>query len=154
MPRLVPLSKVEVPNRARLSSPQGNDLGSGRRGPEQVVSETKGIERQAVGNRARGMCRTSSIVYRHMNLPLVVGIRQNLEMKITHTDSTFTLSGLHWTGTYPIAELPLQIAFYRRMRADFPKSGTAYDASIHGLEALARDLGVRIEAEPMAEVVA
>lgn len=54
MPRLVPFNKIEVPNRARLSSPQGNDLGSGRRGPEQAVSETTGIERQPVGNRAGG----------------------------------------------------------------------------------------------------
>ncbi len=39
---------------ARLSSPQGNDLGSGRSGPKQAVSETTGIERQPVGNRAGG----------------------------------------------------------------------------------------------------
>ena len=56
MPRLVLFYKVEVPNRARLSSPQGNDLGSGRSGPEQAVSETTGIERQTVGNRAEGFC--------------------------------------------------------------------------------------------------
>jgi hypothetical protein len=37
------------------------------------------------------------------------------------------------------------------MRADFPKAGKAYDASIEGLEALARKLGVRIEAEPAGE---
>lgn len=54
MPRLVPFLKVKVRDRARLSSPQGNDLRSGRRGPEQTVSETTGIERQTVGNRAGG----------------------------------------------------------------------------------------------------
>ncbi len=69
-------------------------------------------------------------------------------MKITHTETTFTMSGAHWTGTYSIEELPRQLAFYRKMRADFPKSGTAYDASIVGLEALARELGLRTEAEP------
>lgn len=89
-----------------------------------------------------------------MSLPPAVGIGQKLRMKITHTDSTFTMSGTHWTGTYPIEELRSQIAFYRRMRADFPKSGTAYDGTIDGLEALARELGVQIEAEPMAEVMA
>lgn len=75
-------------------------------------------------------------------------------MKITHTATTFTMSGDHWTGTYPIEEQPRQLAFYRRMRADFPKSGTAYDASIVGLEALARELGVRIEAESAREAKA
>lgn len=65
-------------------------------------------------------------------------------MKITHTASTFTMSGGKWTGTYPIEQLPGQISFYRKLRADFPKSGTAYDGTIDGLEALARELGVQI----------
>ena len=69
-------------------------------------------------------------------------------MKITHTDTSFTMTGLHWTGTYPLEALPRQLAFYRKMRADFAKSGTAYAASINALEALARELGVRIETEP------
>lgn len=73
-------------------------------------------------------------------------------MKITHTDITFTFSGTHWTGTYPLGELPRQLVFYRKMRADFPKSDMAYDASIEGLEALARELGVTFEAEPANEV--
>ena len=74
-------------------------------------------------------------------------IRQNRRMKITHTESTFTMSGTHWAGTYPIEELTVQLAFYRRMRTDFPKSGTAYNASIEGLEALALKLGVQIPME-------
>ena len=76
-----------------------------------------------------------------------------MRMKISHTESTFTMSGGKWTGTYPIEELPQQIAFYRKMRADFPKSGTAYDGTINGLEALARELGVQIQAEPKTELV-
>jgi hypothetical protein len=58
------------------------------------------------------------------------------------------MTGLHWTATYPLDALPRQLAFHRKMRADFPKSGTAYDASISALEALARELGGMIEAEP------
>lgn len=68
-------------------------------------------------------------------------------MKITHTDTTFSMSCSHWSGTYPVEELPRQLAFYRKMRADFPKSGTAYDVSIEGLEALARELEVQVEPE-------
>ena len=44
-----------------MSSPQGNDLGSGRRGPEQAVSETTGIERQPVVNRAGGWVIRSNL---------------------------------------------------------------------------------------------
>ena len=87
-------------------------------------------------------------------MPPAVGIGQNMPMKITHTESTFTMSGGKWTGIYPIEELPSQIDFYRKMRADFPKSKTAYDGTIDSLEALARELGVQIEAEPMAKVTA
>ena len=146
MPRLVLFYEVEVPNRARLSSPQGNDLGSGRSGPEQAVSETTGIERQPVGNRAGG-CVWFQLFDFHPNLSLPVSIRQNPRMKITHTESTFTMSGTHWAGIYPIEELTVQLAFYRRMRTDFPKSGTAYNASIEGLEALTLKLGVQIPME-------
>lgn len=67
-------------------------------------------------------------------------------MKITHDDTTFTMSGLHWTAAYPIEELPKWLAFYRRQRRDFPKAGTAYDAAIEGLEKLANQL--RVEVEP------
>ena len=74
-------------------------------------------------------------------------------MKITHTKSTFTMSGGKWSGTYPIEELPRQIAFYRKLKADFPKSGTSYDGTINGLEALACELGVQIQAETKTELV-
>ena len=83
-----------------------------------------------------------------------LGIGQKLRMKITHTDTTFTMSGTHWTGSYPLDELTKQLAFYRHLRADFPKSGTSYDAIIEGLEALARELGVRVEPDPAREATA
>ncbi|WP_265501303.1 hypothetical protein [Paracoccus beibuensis] len=72
-------------------------------------------------------------------------------MKITHDDTTFTMTSLHWTGIYPIGELPKWLAFYRRQRRDFPKAGTAYDAAIEGLEKLADQLKVDVEpAQPVS----
>lgn len=53
----------------------------------------------------------------------------------------------HWSGTYPFKDLPQQLAFYRKMREDLPKSGTAYGVSIERLEALVRELRVQVEPE-------
>lgn len=50
------------------------------------------------------------------------------------------MSGKKWAGTYPLDELDKWLTFYRRQREDFPKSGSAYDVSIEGLEALKRKL--------------
>lgn len=72
------------------------------------------------------------IILRHLQT-----IRHNAFMQITHTDATFTMTSKHWSGTYPLDELPKWLAFYRRQRADFPKSGRVYDAAVTGLEALA-----------------
>jgi hypothetical protein len=63
-------------------------------------------------------------------------------MKITHDDKTFTITGQQWSGTYPLQDLSKWLAFYRRQRADFPKAGPSYDATIAGLEALAKKLVV------------
>ncbi|MFC3169250.1 hypothetical protein [Paracoccus fontiphilus] len=63
-------------------------------------------------------------------------------MKITHDDKTFTITGQQWAGTYPLDDLGKWLAFYRRQRADFPKAGAVYDATIAGLEALAQELQV------------
>lgn len=71
------------------------------------------------------------IILRH-----VQAVGHNAIMQITHTDATFTMTSKHWSGTYPLDELPKWLAFYRRQRADFPKSGRVYDAAITGLEAL------------------
>ena len=62
-------------------------------------------------------------------------------MKITHDDKTFTIRGRDWFGTYPLDDLGKWLAFYRRLREDFPKAGTVYDATIEGLETLAGRLG-------------
>lgn len=62
-------------------------------------------------------------------------------MKAVHDDKTFTLIGKYWSGTYPIEQLGEQLAFYRSARERFPKSGTAYDATIEALEELANKFG-------------
>lgn len=61
-------------------------------------------------------------------------------MKVTHTETTFSMTGRYWSGTYPISELPKWLSFYQRLRADFPKSGTAYDKCIEELEQLTQQL--------------
>lgn len=61
-------------------------------------------------------------------------------MKATRSESTFTLTGKHWSGTYPLDDLPKWLAFYRRLRENHPKSGTSYDATIEALEGLEREL--------------
>lgn len=59
-------------------------------------------------------------------------------MKVTHNESTFTLTGTIWTATYPLEELPKWLAFYRSRKARFPKAGSSYDATIAALEELER----------------
>lgn len=61
-------------------------------------------------------------------------------MKITYTETMFTMTGRYWSGTYPISELPKWLSFYQGLRADFPKSGTAYDEYIKGLEKISKEL--------------
>jgi hypothetical protein len=63
-------------------------------------------------------------------------------MKITHDDTTFTITGREWSGTYPLGELGKWLTFYRKQRQDFPKAGTTYEATVAGLEALAQKLGL------------
>lgn len=55
---------------------------------------------------------------------------------------TFTLKSGAWSNTYPILDLPKWLSFYRRMKADFPKSGNSYDWAIEALEKLAKEAGV------------
>lgn len=57
---------------------------------------------------------------------------------------TYTHAGGGWSDTYPVADLPRWLDFYRRQRRDFPRASTSYDADIEALEALARDLGIYI----------
>lgn len=61
-------------------------------------------------------------------------------MKVTHSETTFTMTGQHWSGTYSLGELHKWLNFYKRLREDFPKSGSSYDSSIDELEALSKSL--------------
>lgn len=61
-------------------------------------------------------------------------------MKFTYTETMFTITGRYWSCTYPIRELLKWLSFYQRLRADFPKSGTAYDECIDGLEKISKEL--------------
>ena len=57
-------------------------------------------------------------------------------MKVTHTETMFTMTGRYWSGTYPISELSKWLIFYQRLREDFPKSGQSYNKIISELESL------------------
>ncbi|MFB9222085.1 hypothetical protein [Paracoccus cavernae] len=65
-----------------------------------------------------------------------------LRMHTSHDQTTFTLAGKAWSGTYPLHELPKWLAFYRHQKERFPKSGSAYDSAITVLEELAAKLGI------------
>lgn len=54
---------------------------------------------------------------------------------------TFTLRGTGWFDTYPIADLPKWLAFYRKMDEDFPKSKGVYLEWVAALEALQKQIG-------------
>lgn len=64
-------------------------------------------------------------------------------MKVTTdlTAGTFTLTGHSWSNTYPLADLPKWLEFYRRQRETFPRAGRAYDGTIVALEGVSRGLG-------------
>lgn len=64
-------------------------------------------------------------------------------MKVTRDGDTFTLRGQHWHETFPLEQLPKQLAFYRSMQANFPKASGRYDETVEGLEALATEVGLR-----------
>lgn len=65
-------------------------------------------------------------------------------MKITHDPEarTFSITGQVWWDTYPIKDLPKWLEFYRTLQAEHPKAKGAYDATVAGLEALAKELSV------------
>lgn len=64
-------------------------------------------------------------------------------MKATHDESTFTLRKREWYGTYPLEDLLKWLAFYRKMKREFPKTGTSYDATIAALEKLEAELAAK-----------
>lgn len=57
-------------------------------------------------------------------------------MKVTHTDTTFTITGKYWEGTYPLADFPKWLTFYRKMHDDFPKGRDKYAFIVNELEKL------------------
>lgn len=59
---------------------------------------------------------------------------------IDSTGQTFTLRGGPWSSTYPIADLPKWLAFYRRQQELFPAHAHHYDDDVRALEKLAAQL--------------
>lgn len=54
---------------------------------------------------------------------------------------TFTLSKGPWSGTFPIADLPKWLNFYRRQRERYPNHAACYITDVEALEVLAAQLG-------------
>ena len=52
---------------------------------------------------------------------------------------TFTLTKDVWSGTFPIADLPKWLTFFRRQRELFPSHAGSYNDDLNALEAV-RDL--------------
>ena len=53
---------------------------------------------------------------------------------------TFTIVKDKWRGTFPIADLPKWLDFYRHQRERYPAHATSYDSDVKALEALVADL--------------
>lgn len=49
---------------------------------------------------------------------------------------TFTFGKGVWSGTFPVADLPNWLAFYRRQRELFPGHAASYDDDVEALEAV------------------
>ncbi|CAN7314584.1 hypothetical protein [Mesorhizobium caraganae] len=45
-----------------------------------------------------------------------------------------------WRGTFPIADLPKWLDFYRHQRERYPAHAASYDSDVKALEALVADL--------------
>ena len=53
---------------------------------------------------------------------------------------TFTIVKDKWRGTFPIADLPTWLDFYRHQRERYPAHAASYDSDVKALEALVADL--------------
>jgi hypothetical protein len=53
---------------------------------------------------------------------------------------TFTLQKDIWRGTFPIADLPKWLDFYREQQRRYPAHAAAYAPDVQALEALAANL--------------
>jgi len=82
--------------------------------------------------------RTISSRYNRISSSILA--HQNGTMKVTYTETMFTMTGKYWSGTYPLSELPKWLSFYQRLREDFPKSGRSYDMCIEKLDSLSKEL--------------
>jgi len=69
-------------------------------------------------------------------------------MKTTATyDSetgTFTIIRDMWHGTFPVAELPEWIEFYRQQMERYPAHAANYTQDVKALEDLARQIGAKV----------
>jgi len=63
---------------------------------------------------------------------------------VDSTSGTFTLTKGVWTGSFPVADLPKWLAFYRRQRDLFPTHASSYDGDVKALETLAAQLSDEI----------
>ena len=53
---------------------------------------------------------------------------------------TFTIEKGVWRGTFPIADLPNWIRFYRQQMERYPAQAANYAADVQALEALAAEI--------------
>lgn len=53
---------------------------------------------------------------------------------------TFTLEKGIWRGTFPVADLPKWLKFYRQQMERYPAHAASYSEDVRALEALAAEL--------------
>jgi len=58
--------------------------------------------------------------------------------------STFTLEKGIWQGTFPIADLPKWLNFYRLQMERYPAQAANYAEDVKALETLAVQIGVKV----------
>ncbi|WP_027170169.1 hypothetical protein [Mesorhizobium sp. WSM3224] len=56
---------------------------------------------------------------------------------------TFTLVKDQWRGTFPIADLPKWLNFYRQQQDRYPAHAASYAPDVEALEALTAELRAR-----------
>ena len=69
-----------------------------------------------------------------------------MKATVTHDSAagTFTLEKGIWQGTFPIADLPKWLNFYRGQMERYPAHGPNYAPDVEALEALARQIGAKL----------
>ncbi|BCM21103.1 hypothetical protein [Mesorhizobium sp. J8] len=56
---------------------------------------------------------------------------------------TFTLEKGVWRGTFPIADLPKWLNFYRQQAGRYPAQAANYAHDVNALEELGREIGAK-----------